>query len=219
MKKIIIISALLLISNQCFSQEFSGYFFDTNGSVRLGSYSSGSCSIDRCVSCGSITNDDCKGNNVLKEYANNGDTLKTYGSCSSSGSGGTTLICCDNYWVGGFSCTACAGSTGYSDVSGQNYQSETYGGTCSGASCSNKSGTCSGRSVRYRCKSGYYGTGTSCTQCPESSDIFTNSAKTIKARGTNTAGSNETLGTCQLPVGTYYDATGTVDISAGCSAS
>ncbi|MDR1338130.1 MAG: hypothetical protein LBJ73_03850 [Rickettsiales bacterium] len=118
-------------------------------------------------------------------------------------------------------CTACAGSSGYTDVAGMNYQSEKYDGTCTGETCVS-TGTCSNRSTRYRCKSGYYGpigaAVASCAQCPESDTIYTNSTQTIKARGTNVAGFNAAIGTCKLPAGTYYDASGTFTVEAtGCA--
>ncbi|MDR1338214.1 MAG: hypothetical protein LBJ73_04285 [Rickettsiales bacterium] len=217
MKKIVILAALLLFSSECFGKYIEGYFFQGYQNIFGGNNDVTSCTVDTCITCNGYGKKNCEyfGSPTIIT-AETGDVIPV-GDCRGPGVG--TLTCCYDEFYYELPCVACDNTTGYSDVAGQNYQSETYGGTCSGASCSNKSGTCSGRSVRYRCKSGYYGTGTSCTQCPESSDIFTNSARTTKARGTNTAGSNETLGTCQLPAGTYYDATGTVDISAGCSAS
>ncbi|MDR0741483.1 MAG: hypothetical protein LBF28_01795 [Rickettsiales bacterium] len=103
-------------------------------------------------------------------------------------------------------------------MANQNYQSEQYGGTCTGQNC-NSNGTCSGRSTRYRCKSGYYGTVDAssapiCTQCPEADNIYTNSNLTLKARGTNVAGENATVDTCKLPAGIYYDISGTFMLEA-----
>ncbi|MDR0741693.1 MAG: hypothetical protein LBF28_02875 [Rickettsiales bacterium] len=122
------------------------------------------------------------------------------------------------------SCSACASDGTWTDISGENYQSQKYGGTCNENSCTSY-GTCSSRSTRYRCKGGYYGTvngstAPTCTQCPQADGIYTDSDRTIKARGTSTAGSNGTVGTCTLPAGTYYDSTGTFEVAAGtCPAS
>ncbi|MDR0741718.1 MAG: hypothetical protein LBF28_03005 [Rickettsiales bacterium] len=146
---------------------------------------------------------------------------------------GNTTSCDNEYcgWISGSSCpcvtvqcTACASDGTWTDASGGNYQSQEYGGTCSENSCTS-SGTCSSRSTRYRCKGGYYGTvngstAPTCTQCPQDDGIYTNSDRTTKARGTSTAGSNGTVGTCTLPAGTYYDSTGTFEVTAGtCPAS
>lgn len=63
----------------------------------------------------------------------------------------------------------------------------------------------------YKCAAGYYGTPSptnqTCTQCPEASDIYTNSARTVRARGTSKDGATS-KNDCYLPAGTYYDATG-----------
>ncbi len=63
----------------------------------------------------------------------------------------------------------------------------------------------------YECAVGYYGTPSygnkTCSQCPEASDIYTNSARTVRARGTSKGGATS-KNDCYLPAGTYYDATG-----------
>lgn len=77
----------------------------------------------------------------------------------------------------------------------------------------------------YRCATGYYGTssnGTSgCNPCPEwkydtNSYVYTNSAKTTKARGTTSNAGTTSITGCHVVSGTYYDATGTFEISSNC---
>lgn len=130
------------------------------------------------------------------------------GTCNSCTSGTRTLhnsgVSCDGgNEITYYSCDICtttewtAASTGY--------QSRKY--------CASSSDT---GTVEYRCASGYYGTssnGTSgCTQCPEATNIYTNSARTTRARGTSAAGTTSSAN-CYLPQGTYYDASGTFTIS------
>ena len=77
------------------------------------------------------------------------------------------------------------------------------------------SGTCN-TSTQYRCAAGYYGSssnGTSgCAQCAEAPSVYTNSARTTKARGTSSAGTASQNG-CYLVAGTYYDVSGTFTVS------
>lgn len=80
-------------------------------------------------------------------------------------------------------------------------------------------GTCN-TSTQYRCAAGYYGSSTNgtsgCTQCPTWTGIYTNSARTILARGTSSAGATAITG-CYVVPGTYYDATGTIRITGNCT--
>lgn len=68
----------------------------------------------------------------------------------------------------------------------------------------------------YRCAAGYYGTSANgtygCTQCPEATDIYTDSARTILARGTSAVGTTSQA-ECYLPAGTYYDASGVFTVT------
>ncbi|MDR1206797.1 MAG: hypothetical protein LBK26_00025 [Rickettsiales bacterium] len=70
----------------------------------------------------------------------------------------------------------------------------------------------------FACNSGYYGGAGAvssgiCTQCPTADGIYTSSAKTSLARGTNAVGSNLTISTCALTAGTYYDTSGTLTVA------
>lgn len=69
------------------------------------------------------------------------------------------------------------------------------------------------------CAVGYYNTKNdplSCTQCPQWSGVYTNSAKTTLARGTTSKSGATTITDCYIAAGTYYDATGTFKISSNC---
>lgn len=71
----------------------------------------------------------------------------------------------------------------------------------------------------YNCSKGYYGLGffsSSCTQCPQWSGVYTNSAKTTLARGTTSKSGATAITDCYIAAGTYYDATGTFKISSNC---
>lgn len=67
------------------------------------------------------------------------------------------------------------------------------------------------KTTTFKCAAGYYGTPSlldkNCTQCPEATDIYTNSTRTVRARGTSNVGATS-RDKCYLPAGTYYDATG-----------
>lgn len=73
----------------------------------------------------------------------------------------------------------------------------------------------------YRCAAGYYGSSTDgtsgCTMCPTWTGVYTNPARTILARGTNSAG-NKNITSCYFRKGgTYYDNTGTFTLDSVCS--
>jgi hypothetical protein len=160
-KKIMILLALPLFSNACLGKHWDGIYWTGDDSVQHGATSG--CTVEKCIHCETSAGS-CP-SWATSSTASSGDTLNKYILCTSTSS--TSYTCCNKMWKSTASlCTACASSSGYSDVSGQNYQSESYGGTCSGGVCNGSAGTCSNRSVRYRCKSGYYGTSTSCTVCP-----------------------------------------------------
>lgn len=69
--------------------------------------------------------------------------------------------------------------------------------------------------VSASCAAGYYGT-SGCTQCPTWTGVYTNSARTVLARGTSIAGDNKTISDCYIASGTYYDATGTFKLNGIC---
>lgn len=77
--------------------------------------------------------------------------------------------------------------------------------------------TCTNTPSAYECIAGYYGTATAintgCSQCPEAASIYTDSARTNKARGTSAIGT-KTQGECYLSPGTYYDASGVFIITS-----
>ncbi|MDE6481596.1 MAG: hypothetical protein K2L25_02120 [Alphaproteobacteria bacterium] len=87
----------------------------------------------------------------------------------------------------------------------------TYSGTWDSST-----NTCKKKQSAYECTAGYYGTATAintgCTQCPEATGIYTDSARTNKARGTS-ATAAKTQGECYLPIGTYYDSSGVFNIT------
>ncbi|MCM1294313.1 MAG: hypothetical protein NC311_02010 [Muribaculaceae bacterium] len=74
-------------------------------------------------------------------------------------------------------------------------------------------------STKYRCAAGYYGSSTNgtsgCTRCPNWTGVYTNSTKTILARGNSSAGATSITG-CYISAGTYYDTTGTFKITSTC---
>lgn len=57
------------------------------------------------------------------------------------------------------------------------------------------------------CIAGYYGAYPNCTRCPEADNIYTDAARTTRARGTSAAGAIN-ASECFLAPGTYYDASG-----------
>lgn len=110
--------------------------------------------------------------------------------------------------------TTCVSSGWYS--TGQDGYESRIKRSCS---VTGPTGKCN-ETTEYRCAPGYYGTpnstGTSgCNRCPEASDIWTDSAHTIRARGISAAGSNERE-SCHLESGIdYYDDTGRFQVKAG----
>ena len=97
--------------------------------------------------------------------------------------------------------------------------------TCSppNTSCS-ATCTCTGGTTQYRCRAGWHGIATFqyapagyCTQCPLAT-FYTDSGLSILARGTNTAGSNATLQTCQFNSSTtFYNSAGGFRIPSACT--
>lgn len=78
--------------------------------------------------------------------------------------------------------------------------------------------TCEAENITYEaCKSGYYRTNNQCQKCPDSSGVFTNSARTIPASVTSNDYNADGLMDCYIPAGTYYDATGTFTLTANCN--
>lgn len=65
------------------------------------------------------------------------------------------------------------------------------------------------------CPAGSYSTGSYCADCPTATNLYTNSALTILARGTSYEGSTA-QSECFLAAGTYYDVSGTLSISSNC---
>ncbi|MDR1338227.1 MAG: hypothetical protein LBJ73_04350 [Rickettsiales bacterium] len=210
MRKILTISMLLLFSTECFGTVLSGRYYVLSGNTLLGRTDGGGCiGYSACVVCGSAsTMMKCSDNGLSSVFASTDDTA-IYGTC---GVESYVLHCCDGEWKE--PCTACNNDSTWSNVSGQNYQQQQYNGTCTDASCSS-AGICSGRSVRYRCKSGYYGTGTNCTACPRVP--LTNLTSGSAAVATSTPGSNATIETCQIAPGPYSDSTGEMVISNTCN--
>jgi hypothetical protein len=89
-------------------------------------------------------------------------------------------------------------ASGWTDVSGQNYQRMV---SCSGSGCSTTSTT------SYRCKSGYYGSSTSCSSC---------ASATGNSAATSAAGSTA-IGNCYLPAGTSWsDSRGSGVVAGNC---
>lgn len=101
-----------------------------------------------------------------------------------------------------------------------------YTGTATGANnqgcteCTNKPTNATyttNNSCEWKCNDTYYRSGTSCVQCPQSSEgeIYVNSYLNATRPGA-TANTNATAKTdCYIPSGTYYDQSGTFTIATG----
>lgn len=127
---------------------------------------------------------------------------------------GTTELWYERTWVNSSVC---------STVSTYRCRSGYYGtATGAGTGCTKcpDNATCPGgkNPSRFGCNISYYkstSSATSCSRCPTATNIFINSAKTVRAVGTTAEitydGTGSTL--CYLPTGTYYDNTGTFQIT------
>ncbi|MDR1338363.1 MAG: hypothetical protein LBJ73_05055 [Rickettsiales bacterium] len=84
-----------------------------------------------------------------------------------------------------------------------------------------RNATCPAGSTTPTCNAGYY-TYTapskeySCARCAAADGVYTNIELTIKAYGTNAAGTGKTSASCKLPAGTYYDEIGTFTHTEDC---
>lgn len=111
-------------------------------------------------------------------------------------------------------CNNCT-STDWTNSSKTGYQSRTV----AECECSSGTATCN-KTPEYQCAAGYYGSssnGTSgCNPCPEWTGVYTNSARTISARGTTSSAGATTITKCHVISGTYYDVTGTFKTSGNC---
>lgn len=122
---------------------------------------------------------------------------------------------CDGGYCNGTSCVACQSCSNCTSTSWAALRTGYESRIEKSCSCS---GTCSS-STKYRCAAGYYGSSTNgtsgCTQCPTWTGVYTNSGRTVEARGTSTAGTTAITG-CYVAPGTYYDATGQFTLTANC---
>lgn len=101
-----------------------------------------------------------------------------------------------------------------------------YTGTATGANnegctaCTSKpdnSTYTTNNSCAWKCNDLYYRSGTSCIQCPQSSEggIYVNSYLTATRPGITTDTDATSITDCYIPGGTYYDTAGTFTIATG----
>lgn len=146
----------------------------------------GSCSATkRKITCPGATYCDCSscslGLMVSKTITISATESYTYNDCG----GLTPLPLCPD---------ECP-NTNWTNVSGQNYQVRCNDSNSISPTC------------EYRCKIGYYGTGTSCTVCPPYGGVY----------GTTTAPGTTARTGCYLPTGTAFsDTTGSGTYTGNC---
>ncbi|MCM1294697.1 MAG: hypothetical protein NC311_03990 [Muribaculaceae bacterium] len=155
--------------------------------------------VTQTIMCGTETYCDCSAcvNNATpteRTIQTGAYSYSTISECPKSFSG--EII------VGGTCPDTCPDST-WTDVDGTNYQTR-CGGSILNPSC------------EYQCRVGFYGTGTSCTQCPSWSGIYADTALTLVVRGTGDAGATAISG-CYIPVGAYYDVPGAFKLLDNCA--
>lgn len=131
------------------------------------------------------------------------------------------VVACQSGYVVNDARTACT-STGYSCGVG-------YYGTATGANnegCTKCTSAPTGaqytteNSCAWECSSGYYSNGSTstCTRCPNSSTLgWLNSELTSYTYGTTATSGATAITECYLKPGTFYDSTGTFELTGNCS--
>ncbi|MBQ8474011.1 MAG: hypothetical protein IJ500_04100 [Alphaproteobacteria bacterium] len=131
------------------------------------------------------------------------------------------VVACQSGYVVNDARTACT-STGYSCGVG-------YYGTATGANnegCTACTSAPTGaqytteNSCAWECSSGYYSNGSTstCTRCPNSSTLgWLNSELTSYTYGTTATSGATAITECYLKPGTFYDSTGTFELTGNCS--
>lgn len=191
MKKQIItigVIAILTLPNLAYC---AGYIYCTT-SLGGNSTTCPDCTmVTKTITCDTETYCDCSAckNNATptsRTIQTGQSSYTTISECPKSLSGGDIIVvgtcpdeCPDKTWT---------------DVNGTNYQTR-CGGSLKNPQC------------EYQCRPGFYGTNTSCTQCPPVDNKLTS-----KQYGTSSAGATD-ITECYLAPGTYYDTTGTFIIS------
>lgn len=172
-----------------------------------------------CMEASSSTSANCNqstgvaASTLASKYCSNYKGVAGYGTRC-------VVVACQSGYVVNDARTACT-STGYSCGAG-------YTGTATGpnnAGCTECTSAPTGAtyttagSCAWECSSGYYKSSTStCSRCPNSSTLgYTNSALTGYTYGTTATSGATAITECYLEPGTFYDSTGTFDLTDKCS--
>lgn len=174
----------------------------------------------------------CTGTTTWYYITYNGSSMAdTIASCSACGTGydreavqatgssGVYNICSNvSSMISGLykctskTCTDCTSDTSWVGTGTTGYLKKTT------ATCN--SGVCN-KTTAYQCNTGYYGTPTSgtsgCTQCPAWTGVYRDSSLATAIHGYTGAGATAITSCMMLPTITYYDASGTFNLTNTCS--
>lgn len=173
-----------------------------------------------CMGASSSTSANCNqstgvaASTLASKYCSNYKGVDGYGTRC-------VVVACQSGYVVNDARTACT-STGYSCGVG-------YYGTATGANnegCTACTSAPTGaqytteNSCAWECSSGYYSNGSTstCTRCPNSSTLgWLNSELTSYTYGTTATSGATAITECYLKPGTFYDSTGTFELTGNCS--